>query len=383
MKVLFLTNIPSPYRVDFFSELGKLCDLTVIYEREAASDRNISWKGQAEDTFRQIFLKGKKVGTDNSFSWEIIKYLRQERYDHYIVGMYSTFTAMLAILYFRWKKIPYILNTDGGFISEDSFLKEKIKRYFIGGAAYWLSTGQNANRYLIHYGAKEERIYTYPFSSLREEDIRQEEREGFPVKERARQELKIQEKKMILSVGQMIHRKGMDVLIRGAALLDREVGVYLIGGEPNEEVCGLVEELNLTNVHFPGFMTKERLQEYYKAADLFVLPTREDIWGLVINEAMAQGLPIITTRHCGAGLELVEEGINGFLVEKEDEQALANRIELVLENEKLKESMSEASLKKIEAYTVHKMAKRHGEILSKLKNEEKQDESNHMWTSLK
>ena len=48
MKVLFLTNLPSPYRVKFFSELGNLCELTVLYERKSASDRDDKWKVKAE-----------------------------------------------------------------------------------------------------------------------------------------------------------------------------------------------------------------------------------------------------------------------------------------------------------------------------------------------
>lgn len=60
------------------------------------------------------------------------------------------------------------------------------------------------------------------------------------------------------------------------------------------------------NIVFVEFKTKEDLIDYYRAADLFVLPTREDIWGLVVNEAMAAGTPVITTTNCGAGMEILK-----------------------------------------------------------------------------
>ena len=76
--------------------------------------------------------------------------------------------------------------------------------------------------------------------------------------------------------------------------------------------------MGLKNINFLEFEKKEVLYKYYKAADLFILPTREDIWGLVINEAMAHGLPVITTKKCVAGMELVIKGVNGEIVEVED-----------------------------------------------------------------
>ena len=88
----------------------------------------------------------------------------------------------------------------------------------------------------------------------------------------------------------------------------RVVAVVLEAGGDGGDVQQIVgfdddeaRENDLTNVHFVGFKTKEQLEDYYRAADLFVLPTREDIWGLVVAEAMAYGLGVITTNRCNAG----------------------------------------------------------------------------------
>lgn len=116
MKILYITNIPAPYRIDFFNELSEYCDLTVIFERKKAADREDKWYNN-KFKFKTIFLNSKKIGSDSSLSFEIIKYL-EEKFDHIILGGYSTPTAMIASTYMKLHKIPYILNADGGFIND-------------------------------------------------------------------------------------------------------------------------------------------------------------------------------------------------------------------------------------------------------------------------
>lgn len=89
---------------------------------------------------------------------------------------------------------------------------------------------------------------------------------------------------------------------------------------------------------------------------------REDIWGLVINEAMAHGLPIITTDRCIAGLELIENGEGGFIVETENVEKLAYAMNILIQNEELARKMSERNLAKIKEYTIESMAKVHLQI---------------------
>ena len=175
-----------------------------------------------------------------------------------------------------------------------------------------------------------------------------------------RQELGIKEKTCFLAIGQFIHRKGFDVLLKAAAELPKDAGIYLVGGEPTEEYIALRRDLGLENVHFLGFQNKETLVKYYKAADVFVLPTREDIWGLVVNEAMAYGLPVITTDRCVAGLELVEEGVTGYIVPVRDVQALAEKMNRILGDDL--SAMGRAALEKVRPYTIENMAKVHADI---------------------
>lgn len=364
MKVLFLANIPSPYRVDFFQELGKLCELTVLYELERASDRDRNWKGTIAEqkSYKEIYLKPVIRQASSAWCPSVRSYLRDKSYDIIVVGVYSTPTGMQAIRYLKSHKILYLLNCDGGIISygESSF-KKKLKKKLISGAPGYLSTGEAGDAYLIYYGAKKERIYRYPFSSFYERELLDK-----PLtkkeKKAVRKQLGIYEEKVIFSVGSFIPRKGFDILLRAAEYMDREWGIYIAGGEEIEEYRIIREELNLTNVHYVPFLQKEELKKYYEAADLFVLPTREDIWGLVINEAMAAGLPVITTQKCVAGVEMLEEEC---IVSVGKEKELAERISDFLTKEENLKRQGERNLEKIHEYTIENMAKTHQKIFEK------------------
>ena len=361
-RVLFITNYPSPYRVRFFDELGKQMDVTVLFADriEDKKHRNASWYVQGEGSFRAVQLEKKiaNVGS-NALCVDVVKWVKQP-FDHIIVGGYSNPTIIWAMLYMRLHKIPFWMEVDGGLIRQEKKHKFLVKKGLVTLADKWLSTGPNTTKYLVHYGAKKEKVAEYPFSSLSEQEVL-----GCMVSREEKAALKaalgIPEEKAVLTIGQFIHRKGFDVLLKAAADVDKDAGIYIVGGEPTEEYLMLREELGLKNVHFLGFQSKDVLLDYYRAADLFVLPTREDIWGLVINEAMAYGLPVITTNRCVAGLDLVEDGVNGYIVPVGDAKALAEKMNLALQSDL--EEMGQVSLEKIRPYTIENMAKSHMEIL--------------------
>ena len=357
-RILYLTNIPSPYRVEFFNELTKYMDVTVAFELRNAKNRDASWQSEENYKFKAVFMKPLITRTESAYCPEVFKLLKEFKNDIIVVGGYATPTGMAAILYLKAKKIPFYLNCDGGFVSNDSLFKKKVKAFFIGSANYYLSTGVGADKYLLHYGAKKERIYHYSFSSLREEDIEVTAK----IKEeklKLRNLLGICEEKMVVFVGSFIHRKGIDILLKACKDLE-DTAVVLVGGSDISAYTDIVSGKLKEHIYPVGFKDKEEIKKY-QAADLMVLPTREDIWGLVVNEAMAQGLPIVTTNRCLAGLTLVKNGENGYIVPVEDVKATKDAIEKVLKGDNATE-FGRKSLEKIRGYTIEQMAVEHKEI---------------------
>lgn len=353
MKVLFLTNIPSPYRVDFFNELGKSCQLRVLFERGQSDERDESWTDYQFRNFEGIVLNGRKTAVDGAFSMKVISYLK-EQYDWIVVCNAMSPTGLLATLYMRMRRKRYWIEGDGAFCpASESKWKFWLKKLALSGAAGYLSTCKNHDRYYLHYGAETAQIHHYPFSSVKECDIvskplSQENKNAL------RKKLGMTEKYVVITVGQFINRKGFDVLLEASKLLNTDIGFYFIGGT-ELELDGKAQ-----NVHTVPFQNKESLNMYYDAADLFVCPTREDIWGLVVNEAMSRGLPVVVTDCCNAGLELVN-GENGYIVPVEDTHTLANRISQMLFCDD-REKMGKESLKAIHRYTIEEMAYKHIKI---------------------
>lgn len=359
MRVLFLTNIPSPYRIKFFNELAKYCDLTVVFEMIQAKNRDENWKSGEDFRFKAVFMDSIYRKEESSFCPEVKRYIKAYRKDIIIVGGYSTPTGMYSIVYMRAHRIPFILNSDGGMVKNDSVLKQRIKQFFIGSASAWLSTGTACTQYLLHYGADRKRIYQYPFASTKKSDIVGADAEQ---KMLLRQQLGIQEEKMILFVGSFIDRKGLDILLNACWNME-DTALVLVGGTDIEPFVPEMCKKPRVHIYVEGFKAEQDVRNYYQAADIFVLPTREDIWGLVINEAMAAGLPVITTDKCGAGVELIEDGENGYVVLAENAQLLQEKIKGILGNKEWREQMGHRNLEKIERYTIETMVEKHLEIL--------------------
>ncbi|QJD87183.1 glycosyltransferase family 4 protein [Cohnella herbarum] len=360
MKVLFITNIPSPYRVEFFNELGKYCSLTVWFEAENESNR--SWNVEkSKMNFSYEFLKGITIGLDKHVNWSIIKALRASRFDIYVLGCYSSPTEMAAIQWLRSHRIPFLLNSDGGFIARERDWKHRIKKYFISSATGWLSSGQQCTKYLTHYGADPAFVYEYPFASLS-----YSEKERSPMRPERLESFKRQERlksKVILSIGQFISRKGFAELLKASPQLDDgQTSLVIVGGGPlKDEYKKIIKDMELDHVVLKDFMSREQLIEFYRAADLFVLPTHQDVWGLVINEAISFGLPVVTTTGAGAAYDLVDDGRNGFVVDVRNMNEFVRKCQYLLDNDAARAEFGAVSQSISCRYTIKQMASRHME----------------------
>ena len=101
--VLFITNIPAPYRVDFFNLLSNKFNLTVAYERERADDRNAAWfKKDKNNRFNEIYLNSIKYGKEHSLSFDVIKIISKFKGQNVVCG-YCSLTLILAIVFLNFK----------------------------------------------------------------------------------------------------------------------------------------------------------------------------------------------------------------------------------------------------------------------------------------
>lgn len=371
LKVLFLVNIPAPYRIDFFNELGKYCDLTVLIESKSAEHRNEEWLKKEAVHFNSVCLTPKKV-LNRTICFDVLDYVKAD-YDIYVIGVYNTLTSILAMNNLKKHHKKFIISVDGGYIKDDNPIKKWVKTKLLSGATYWLSPSAESDRYLTHYGADINRIRRYNFTSILEKDLIQGKNISTGSKTVLREKLGITERKLILSIGRFSYDrgygKGYDILMKLAERMPSEVGIYMVGDDPTEEFLEWKEKKNLNQVHFIGFKSKEEIADYYKAADLFILLTRGDVWGLVVNEAMCYGLPVIASDKCIAGIELIHNGKNGYVVSLENTEYILSAIDSIFNDDSTAKEYSEYSRNMIQDYTIEKMASQHIEVFEEVQND--------------
>lgn len=140
--------------------------------------------------------------------------------------------------------------------------------------------------------------------------------------------------------------------------MPRNYGLVLIGdGKQRKKIENRIKELNLTNVRITGFLKRNEMFRYFKSADAFLFPSKEDIYGHVINEAFSQGIPVISTKNVNSASKLIKNGENGYLLNKLVGKELEGSISKILELDAFNSCVATAK-----ENTIEKMAKRHIEM---------------------
>jgi D-inositol-3-phosphate glycosyltransferase len=177
------------------------------------------------------------------------------------------------------------------------------------------------------------------------------------VKADARRRLGLGDERIILFVGRLEPLKGVDILIGAASMLDSDVdcSVLIVGGDETssaqvEQLKGLARALGVgERVAFAGAVDHEMLPLYYNAADVCVVPSHYESFGLVAIEAMASGVPVVASR-VGGLTGTVKDGETGYLIPWLCPEPFAERIELLLDNEPLRVSLGEAAREAVSRY---------------------------------
>ena len=319
-KILYLTNIETPYRVRFFNELANACDLTVLFERRQSSNRDSKWASSAEKIFNVEYLDGKNIGNEYSFSFGITKYL-SKGWDAVIVGCYNSYVQIFAMAYMKLRGIPYIVNLDGEQFFYPGF-KTQIKRMILNGGDAVLAAGVKSaetTRGVLRDKAK--MVQPYYFSSLTESEISANGQEPQQTRE-----------DYVLVVGQYFDYKGMDVAFK-VATLDSSIRYKFVGMGKRSELFKSDMGNIPANVEIIPFLQKKQLNKEYKKCALLLLPTRQECWGLVINEAASYGTPIVSTYGSGAAVEFLKEKYSQYLAMPNDADSLLNCVRRCLSDD--------------------------------------------------
>lgn len=358
MKVCWLTYSPAPYTIRLFNEISKKVELFVVLFNEVEKNRNEEWKIKEDYNFNLYVV-------DKNYNKKIQDLSKE--CDVLIDGFYLSKYGYKAVTEFKKQNKKTLLIADGGIAKNRGFVINGIMNYMMNRHDYFLSSSIITDKYFKYYKVNESKIHHYKFTSLSKQELLNN-KELAKKKNELRKELGIDDKFTLISVGRPIKSKGFDILLKSYidSNLKDQISIYVIGGEPQEDIKNIVKKNNLNNVHFVGLLKTDELSKYYASADALILPTRTDTWGLVIPEAMSFGLPVITSDNCVAGLHFALLGNNPIICKLKNTDTFTKAIIEIYSNSNLRQSMSKCALEVVSEYAIEESCKDITNILSLL-----------------
>jgi glycosyltransferase involved in cell wall biosynthesis len=328
LKLIIVTEIIAPYRTPVFNALARYpeIDLHVIFLAEGdpllrewrVYKEEIQFSYQVLPSWRQR-VAGQKLLLNRGLG----EALRGAAPDVILCGGYNYPAAWQALRWAAKNHVPFMAwveSTEEDFRNRRPAI-EYLKKRFMRGCNAFVVPGKSSFRYVMNYGAKEDDIFVAPNAV---------DTEFFAVKAgEAREESAIHREalklpaRFFLFVGRLVREKGVFDLLEAYGRLTPEIragiGMVWIGdGVARAELTQQSSEIKPGEVQFTGFVQREELAPYYALAEAFVFPSQSDPWGLVVNEAMACGLPVISSEAAGCTADLVEDGWNGRVVRRGD-----------------------------------------------------------------
>lgn len=311
-RLALLTNMVAPYRVPVFQGLAERFDLLILL---SGTEANRPWD--------QSSVPGVRTKTVWGFTirWKQVSSTGQtdeERYAHinlgYIAGLQSFrphavisgemgFRSLIAVLYGSVFRIPVFIWWEGGIHSSrqtgQSFLQRFMRRYFFAKVAKnWISFGNVSTTYLRSLGVNAERICQV--QSPVDERTFAPTGDVFPLHS---------PHPRVLCVSRLVARKGIHQLLDAVHEMWNEghrFSLILVGDGPERDtVAATIDRLEPQEIQWLRWVATEDMPSVYRACDFMVFPTLGDTWGLVVNEALLSGIPVIASIYAGSAEELL------------------------------------------------------------------------------
>jgi glycosyltransferase involved in cell wall biosynthesis len=308
-----------------------------------------------------VDVEGKRNALVAYVNPSILGELCRGRFDVIVTSGLAHPTMQFAALYAMGTATPFVVWNESHhmrsrrLIPPFRYLKEALYRIEVGRAAAGLATGTYAAEYLQSFGLSEDRVYRVANTTdVPQMMVAVDRCRGTEAIEE-RQRLGLEGKEVVLFVGRLVGVKGVQPLMDAFDRIRRErpnAALVLVGDGPmRQSIENWASRGTHPQVILTGFKQEEDLPLLYAIGDVFVLPSIYEPWGTVVNEAMAAGLPVVTTHVVGAAGDLVENGDNGFIVPDGDSGALAEAILTLLRSEELRKNMADRSRERISSWT--------------------------------
>jgi glycosyltransferase involved in cell wall biosynthesis len=381
VRLAYLVSHPIQYQAPLLRRIAlePEIDLTVLFGSDFSvrgyKDRGfgveVTWDTPLLEGYRSEFLRPWRdtgeVSPTTPISRGLYRRLRQSdggpAFDALWVHGYASVNALQAILAANALGIPVLLRAESWLADRArSPLKLAAKSLFFrilgSGIAAVLPIGTMNSNYWTHYFGSRVPQFLMPYAVDNTYFARLAEAAA-PREHELRAELGLApERPVILFASKLQARKHADHLLEAyrsfiadRALQDRPYLVIVGDGEQRAALEARVQELGLDEVRFAGFRNQSELPRFFQLADVFVLPSRHEAWGLIVNEAMAAGCPVIVSTDVGSHADLVTDGIEGCVFPVGDIAALTDALHRVFASSTSTALMGQRARRRIGAWS--------------------------------
>ena len=343
-RVVLLTEIPAPYRIPLFNALAEQVDLEVVFLARRNPERPYELH-EEEMRFRRRVLPHRDVTVGGRWlvlNRGVVGALRGA--DAIVVGGWNQPAFWAALVWARARRVPAIGWVESTLADRRSAGTGGAKRILARLCTAFVVPGAAAREYveMLVPGARIETAPNAVDGTLFASRVGD--------RDRLRRELGV-EGCCFLYVGRLAPEKGVDVLLRAFEGVDGEL---VVAGAGTED--GRLRRLAPPRTRFLGNVDRDALPAWYAAADVLVLPSLSEPWGMPLNEAAAAGLPLVATDAVGAARELIEDGANGFVVPAGDAGALHDALERLASDATFRADAGARSRRLSEALTPERWA---------------------------
>jgi len=360
-RLLVISEIIAPYRIPVFNALALQPGIELHVVFLAESDPTLRqwpvYKQEIEFSYEVLPNFRRRVGGQNVLlNREVSRALCRFSPTCILVGGYNYLASWQALGWARSRKVPLLLWVESTNRDNRAGLRmvEFLKTAFMRRCDGFVVPGKSSSDYLNSYGVPQQAIFTAPnavdtelFSQL----AAMARRHG-PVHRRKHQ----LPSRFFLFAGRLVREKGVLDLLEAYGRLQpvmrSEIGLVFAGDGPlRPELTLRAAKIQPGAVRFVGFLPRESLADHYALAEGLVFPTRSDTWGLVVNEAMACGLPVIVSDAAGCAADLVDDAWNGRTVPAGDVDQLVSAMAQLASDTTTASMMGEHRRQRVQEYS--------------------------------
>jgi len=354
-KVAIFLSHPIQYFSPLFKYINDnsdVIDLTVYYFSDFSlgnfKDRdfsdNFSWDIDLMSGYNYRFLeKASEIRSVDGFlscaNYDIFEIIGREKFDLVVnfgwmhLSNFFVYAACIAT------STPFAVRAETPLMYEGqksgikAAVRSKLLSFIFSKASAFFYIGTQNKKFYESFGVPQEKLFFTPYCVDNERFISASSQvDTLPMREK----LGISnDKKIVLFSGKLIDRKRPLLLLEAFAAIANEAHLIYVGSGPLEDE--LKEKAGALgvggSVTFAGFINQAEIVSYYALADIFVLPSVHETWGLVVNEAMCAGCAVIVSSLVGSGYDLVDG--NGLVFESDNIEALTSAISVVLDEENI------------------------------------------------